>query len=154
MVEPAWLSELRPLIAGPTGNFAQLATVDTDGHPRCRTVVVREIDPDGRLRFTADVSSAKVAQIAAEPRAELCWYLIGAWRQFRLSGRLAVEAGEVQARLWDEMSDATRSQFASRADFIVYGLDVAQVETLDITVRPFARALHEREGLSWTRRAI
>lgn len=153
MGEPAWLSELRPLIVGTSDRFAQLATVDEHGHPRCRTVVVRELDADGTLRFTADAGSAKVSQIAAEPRAELCWYLGGAWRQFRLAGRLALESEAAHDRLWDAVGEATRAQFASRDDLLVYALAVERVDTLDVSVQPFARARHALDGSTWRTRA-
>lgn len=130
----AWLDALQPLLRVPEDRFAQLATVDPEGHPRNRTIVVRELDPEG-LFFTADRHSAKVTQIEAESRAELCWYLRDARLQFRLSGRLEA-APYAHHRIWSSLSDATRTQFVAESDCIVYLLRVTYSESLDVSQLP------------------
>ena len=113
MSDPAWLESLRPLVNDAFDRFAQLATRDLDGHPRCRTVVVREMAAPREVLFTADTRSAKAAQIEADPRAELCWYLPKAWHQFRLAGRLSAASDDARARMWGSLSDAVRLQFCN-----------------------------------------
>lgn len=62
-----------------------LATVDEQGAPDARTVLLAGVDGEG-LRFFSDRRSAKAAQLAAEPRAAVVfgWYVAG--RQVRAVG--------------------------------------------------------------------
>lgn len=110
-----WRAELAEILAaGPaTDRFAALATVDADGQPRARMVVLRALLEDPlRLRFTADGRSAKLAQLAREPRAELCWYPPSRWVQFRLTGPIhRLASGPEAQALWDALTRDTRAQF-------------------------------------------
>ena len=56
-------------------HLATLATIDADGCPQARTVVLRHVDPArGEIRFHTDVRSPKVAAIRRDPRVALPWY--------------------------------------------------------------------------------
>ncbi len=65
-----------------------LATVDADGAPDARMVLLRGVDRDG-LRWYTDRSSAKGRQLAVVPRAAvvLAWPALG--RQIRVRGEAA-----------------------------------------------------------------
>ncbi|QIZ71252.1 Npun_F5749 family FMN-dependent PPOX-type flavoprotein [Oxynema aestuarii] len=100
--------------------FLQLATVGSDGFPANRTVVFRGfLDGGDRLKMVTDDRSAKIAQIALDPRAEACWYFPVTREQFRLRGHLHCIDGtetdppSVEARrvAWQELSDNARIQF-------------------------------------------
>ncbi len=110
---PAWFTALSAVLTEgpPTDRFAALATVDAAGQPRARLVVIRALlaDPP-RLQFTADLRSAKVAELTAQPRAELCWFAPSRWVQTRLTGAVSVAAAGRQAA-WTAMSVETRGQF-------------------------------------------
>jgi hypothetical protein len=71
---------------------AALATVDADGAPQVRSVVLRDLQADAReLVVYADARSPKVDQIRHEPRGQLlCWSEALGW-QLRLQVRLAAE---------------------------------------------------------------
>ena len=86
----------------PLAEAMTLATVDVDGAPDARTVLLKGFGPDG-FRFFTNYESAKGAELAANPRAALVVYWRELDRQVRIRG--AVE------RLSDEDSDA---YFASR----------------------------------------
>lgn len=110
-----WLAELQAVLRDgpPTDAFAALATVDGDGHPRARMVVIRAVRSGPvRVRFTADGRSAKVRQLAADGRSELCWYPPSRWVQYRLAGAVGVvsDPGERQA-LWASLTPNTRQNF-------------------------------------------
>ncbi|MCG9884510.1 MAG: pyridoxamine 5'-phosphate oxidase family protein [Cyanobacteria bacterium] len=116
--------------------YLQLATVRSDGTPANRTVVFRGFGPDqgqdqdqglgDRLRFVTDRRSEKIAQIAANPAAEACWYFPKTREQFRLTGHLRVWQGvdldavsgdgtggaKLRSRLWQALSAAAQLQFA------------------------------------------
>jgi len=86
----------------PLAEAMTLATVDADGAPDARMVLLKGFGPDG-FRFFTNYESAKGAELAANPRAALVVYWRELDRQVRIRG--AVE------RLSDEDSDA---YFASR----------------------------------------
>jgi pyridoxamine 5'-phosphate oxidase len=101
--------------------YAQLATVRSNGHPANRTIVFRGFLPDtNQLRFIVDRRSEKIDQIRTQPWAELCWYFPKTREQFRISGTLTLvpenypDESLLKARstLWQELSNAARSQFA------------------------------------------
>jgi pyridoxamine 5'-phosphate oxidase len=69
-----------------------LATVDAQGHPDARTVVLREFDPVGQtLCVYTDRRSPKLRQIAAQPRASLVFWSRELSWQLRVAARLDIE---------------------------------------------------------------
>jgi pyridoxamine 5'-phosphate oxidase len=86
----------------PLPEAMTLATVDDDGAPDARMVLLKGFGPDG-FRFFTNYESAKGVQLAGSPRAALVIYWRELDRQVRIRG--AVE------RLPAENSDA---YFASR----------------------------------------
>lgn len=79
----------------PTDASVCVATVDSDGMPDARMVLLKGADRDGFVFFTND-QSAKGRQLAAQPAAALVFH----WppRQVRVRGRVE--------RVTDEESDA------------------------------------------------
>ncbi|HEX4508590.1 MAG TPA: pyridoxamine 5'-phosphate oxidase family protein, partial [Burkholderiaceae bacterium] len=72
--------------------IAVLATVDDDGKPDARNVVLREVEADERqLIFYTDARSPKVRQIAAAPEGTLIFWSATLGWQLRVRVRLAVE---------------------------------------------------------------
>jgi pyridoxamine 5'-phosphate oxidase len=86
----------------PLPEAMTLATVDADGAPNARMVLLKGVDADG-FRFFTNYESAKGEELAANPRAALVIY----WRELDRQVRIR---GEVE-RLSPEDSDA---YFASR----------------------------------------
>jgi pyridoxamine 5'-phosphate oxidase len=86
----------------PLPEAMTLATVDADGSPDARMVLLKGFGPDG-FRFFTNYESAKGEELAANPRAALIIY----WRE---QDRQVRVRGEVE-RLSPEDSDA---YFASR----------------------------------------
>ncbi len=81
----------------PLPDAMVLATVDPDGAPDARTVLLAGVDEQG-FRFFSDRGSAKAQALAADPRAALVfgWYAIG--RQVRVTGVVTpVEPAEAAA---------------------------------------------------------
>lgn len=121
-----WVEELR---AGFTEEFGTgpkivtLATVDTRGQPRARSVVVRTLTDQGSLAVASDARSEKNQQVRYSGRAEVCCWLKQMRRQFRLecvatvSGEstvttLEVDIEELRHQVWAEMSEASRATFS------------------------------------------
>ncbi|MEW5319975.1 MAG: hypothetical protein WDW38_011083 [Sanguina aurantia] len=102
--------------------YVQIATVRPDGRPSNRTVVfrgfLRQITND--LTFITDRRAKKVAEIAANPWAEVCWYFPNSREQYRLGGSLTIVdetcADEVLAKArrdtWHNISATGREQFS------------------------------------------
>lgn len=92
-----------------------LATVTPAGLPAVRTVILRHLDDHGRLSFTTDARSAKLAHLARTPAAEACFWLPGWREQYRLTGPIQPlgpdAAGPLRGRLWREHSDANRAMY-------------------------------------------
>jgi pyridoxamine 5'-phosphate oxidase len=68
-----------------------LATVDADGRPSARSLILRRLD-DGRWSFGTSRTSRKGAELAATPWAAATFYWSPLGRQVRLRGRV-LDAG-------------------------------------------------------------
>jgi pyridoxamine 5'-phosphate oxidase len=79
------LSNLRFLIVGTTTTGAVLSTVDGEGWPQPRYLLVRGADQRGFSFFT-NYESAKSAQLSAEPRAAMLFTWLQLHRQVRING--------------------------------------------------------------------
>ena len=85
----------------PLAEAMTLATVDADGAPDARMVLLKSHGPDG-FRFHTNYESAKAAEIAADPRGALILYWREHDRQVRARGPLE--------RLSPADSDASRAR--------------------------------------------
>jgi len=83
-----------------------LATVDADGFPNARMVLLKGFDQRGFVFYT-NLDSTKGRELAAAPKAALTFYWKSLQRQVRLRGRVAA----VSAREADSYF-ATRSRMA------------------------------------------
>ncbi|HSM81116.1 MAG TPA: Npun_F5749 family FMN-dependent PPOX-type flavoprotein [Nodosilinea sp.] len=168
----------------PYSRYFQLATLTAAGRPANRTVVFRGWLPDSNtLTLVTDQRSAKVADIAAHPWAEACWYFTHTREQFRLAGPIQVvnagNASLAQARqtAWEALSDQARQQFywphpaqprLAEADFSPRAVEAApppefclvlltpqQVDHLELRGDPQTRTLYEHlaDG-SWQAQSV
>ena len=78
-------------------NAMSLATVDSQGRPSVRTVLCKEVNPQGFVFFT-NYESQKAAQIEHNPQVGLCFHWQPLHRQVRVCGRAvrlpAIESDE------------------------------------------------------------
>ena len=97
-------------------HILQVATVGLDGGPRVRSVVLRGFDAPARtLRFHTDARSAKVAEIAREPRVGLHLYDAGAKIQLRIEAVAAVAAdGPAVEAAWAATREFSRVCYTVR----------------------------------------
>lgn len=65
-----------------------LATVDADGMPDVRVVLLRGLSPEEGFQFYTNYESAKGDQLAAHPKAALCFHWKSQRRQVRVRGRI------------------------------------------------------------------
>ena len=87
-----WFAQLRPWFdaaaADPAiveANAIQLATVDRNGRPSVRTVLVKGLDERG-LVFYTNYDSAKAADLAVNPQAAAVFAWLAHQRQVRFAG--------------------------------------------------------------------
>lgn len=79
-----------------------LATCAVDGLPAARTVVLRGFEPSQRtIIFHTDRRSAKMRELAAQPRAAIVFYDAGQKIQVRLAGPTVTHANDaIAAAAW------------------------------------------------------
>ena len=104
----------------PNARFVQLATVRADGRPANRSLVFRGfLHESHQLTFVTDTRARKTGELAASPRAEICWYFPVTHEQFRIGGTITLvgddtsEATLAAARrdAWRALPEATRVSF-------------------------------------------
>ena len=79
-----WLDDaVAAAVAEPTA--LTLSTVDADGQPHSRTVLMRRFDASGLVFFT-NLGSAKAQEIGADPRAAVQLLWLDLHRQVRVEG--------------------------------------------------------------------
>jgi pyridoxamine 5'-phosphate oxidase len=165
-----WI-ELQQAAGDKSHGWRTLVLATSDGDlPDARTVILREVDPAAQeLRLYTDARSAKVAQIAAQPRAVLvAWCPRLNW-QLRLRVRLRVETDglDVSSR-WARLKMHPAAQdylsplppgaplgahpLPERSSRAHFALVRAQVEGMDwLGLRPSGhrRAVWDGEGARW-----
>ena len=91
-----WLAEARS-VEPSDANAMALSTVDADGTPDSRVVLLKDVDARG-LTFYSNSESAKGEQLAAHPRAALLFHWKSLRRQVRVRGAIEpVSAAEADA---------------------------------------------------------
>ena len=90
-----WFEEAEAVV--PLAEAMTLATVDADGPPNARMVLLKGFGPDG-FRFFTNYESAKGEELAANPRAALVIYWRELDRQVRVRGEVErLSAGDSDA---------------------------------------------------------
>jgi pyridoxamine 5'-phosphate oxidase len=90
-----WFEEARAVV--PLAEAMTVATVDADGAPDARMVLLKGFAPDG-FRFFSNYESAKGDQLAANSRAALVIYWRELDRQVRIRGKVErLSAGDSDA---------------------------------------------------------
>ena len=111
-----WMKELIVLVEAEFHSkriVGSLATVETDGTPRSRMVIVRSFnESDNTLWITTDSRSDKMPQLEKQPSAELVFWLLNERQQFRLRGLVRiVRNGSARQELWNGLNDSSRAMF-------------------------------------------
>ena len=109
------------------GNYVQIATVDENGVPNCRTVVFRGFlkynqDKNLAIKMITDSRSEKVDQIKFSPMCEMVWWFSQSSEQYRIKGILKLISNDqsneseeefqiARKQMWGNLSDPAREQF-------------------------------------------
>mmetsp|Transcript_16681 Transcript_16681/g.38505 ORF Transcript_16681/g.38505 Transcript_16681/m.38505 type:complete len:265 (-) Transcript_16681:144-938(-) len=121
-------------------NYVQISTVNTDGEPRCRTVVFRGFlnianfpeqhsmssqnggHFEGKpcvMKMCTDLRSKKIEEVAHQPISEMVWWFPKSSEQYRIRGPLLLVGDDDDDRnlqiarkeLWGNLSDSARESF-------------------------------------------
>ncbi|MET3985380.1 pyridoxal 5'-phosphate synthase [Streptomyces sp. PvR034] len=126
-----------------------LATVDAEGRPDARTVMLHDADAAG-WHFASHATSAKGRQLAARPEAALGFYWPTVARQVRIRGRVgAAGAAESRADLSVRSRGALAAALTGRQSEVLGSLD----ELARASAAAWERAAAEPDAPAptWTR---
>ena len=95
-------------------NAASLATATPDGRPSLRMVLLKEYGADGFVFYT-NLESRKGEELAANPRAAMCFHWKSLTRQVRVEGTVEVlDDGEADAYFATRDRESKIGAWASR----------------------------------------
>ncbi|WP_033291464.1 pyridoxine/pyridoxamine 5'-phosphate oxidase [Amycolatopsis jejuensis] len=103
----AWLTEAGEHVLAP--HAVTLSTVDEDGAPDARVVILKDVGAPGWAVATSS-DSPKGQQLQANPRAALTFFWPGRGRQVRVRGTVAPAAPEVSAADFLARPPASRAE--------------------------------------------
>lgn len=107
-----WLAEARANEPND-GNAMSLATVDADGMPDVRIVLLKAIT-EGGMAFYTNFESQKGAQLTAHPKAALCFHWKSMRRQVRVRGSVVrVSAADADTYFSSRAAQSRISAIAS-----------------------------------------
>jgi len=107
-------------------NAMMLATVDADGQPHLRTLLLKGFDERG-LVFFSNYDSAKGRQLAGNPRAAMNFWWHDLERQVRIEGRVErVSAEESDAYYFSRPLGSRLGAWASPQSQVIAGRSVIE----------------------------
>ena len=133
----AWFDVARARSGAVLPEAACLSTVDDDGYPDGRMVLLKDRDDKGFVFYT-NLSSAKGRALAARPRAALTFHWEGLQRQVRMQGDVErVSDAEADAYFQTRPRGSQLSAWASDQSTVIASREVLLVRLAELT------ALHE-----------
>jgi pyridoxamine 5'-phosphate oxidase len=147
----AWFAEA--VAAGQTEPHTMtLATVDAEGHPDVRTLMLHDADGRG-WHFATHATSAKGRQLAARPHAALGFYWPAQGRQVRVRGPVtACTPAESRADLHVRSTEALASALVGRQSEVLGSYE--ELNRASDAAWERAQAEPEADVASWTRYVV
>lgn len=173
---PPWQQKLVSAITGNSAvaqsRYFQLATIDADGTPNCRTMVFRGFAEDSdRLLMHTDLRSDKIQTLKYQNTVEVCWYFPVSREQFRLQGKIELidspqhVQGALRKAHWQDLSTDARAAYGQLAkpknipvtkhqehsqhslseNFALLQLTTVQVDHLQLHPLPHQRCLYQKD---------
>jgi pyridoxamine 5'-phosphate oxidase len=102
-----WLNEAGEHVLAP--HVVTLSTVDDEGAPDARVVILKDVDEAGFYVATS-ADSPKGGQLTKDPRAALTFFWPGRGRQVRVRGTAVPCTPEVSARDFRDRPPASRAE--------------------------------------------
>jgi pyridoxamine 5'-phosphate oxidase len=103
-----WLQQARETEQAPVeANSMMLATVDQEGRPHCRVLLLKGLSDEG-FTFFGNYQSDKGQQLAANPQAAMTFFWPGLERQVRIEGLVSKLDPALSDAYFDSRSVASR----------------------------------------------
>ncbi len=103
-----WLQQARETEQAPVeANSMMLATVDQEGRPHCRVLLLKGLSDEG-FTFFGNYQSDKGQQLAANPQAAMTFFWPGLERQVRIEGQVSKLDPALSDAYFDSRSVASR----------------------------------------------
>lgn len=103
-----WLQQARETEREPVeANSMHLATVDREGRPHCRVLLLKGFD-EGGFTFFGNYQSAKGQELAANPYAAMTFFWPGLERQVRIEGPVTRLDPRLSDAYFDSRPEASR----------------------------------------------
>lgn len=103
-----WLQQARDTECAPVeANSMVLATVDPEGRPHCRVLLLKGLSDEG-FTFFGNYQSDKGQQLAANPYAAMTFFWPGLERQVRIEGQVSRLDPALSDAYFDSRSMASR----------------------------------------------
>lgn len=119
----------------PQPEATALATVDGDGAPSLRMVLLKGVDERG-FRFFTNYSSRKGRELAANPRAALTLYWGQLGRQVRVTGTVARTTREESSEYARSRPRGSQlSALASAQSTVIAGRDVLEARVAELAAQ-------------------
>ncbi|NIE85249.1 MULTISPECIES: pyridoxamine 5'-phosphate oxidase [unclassified Burkholderia] len=119
----------------PEPNTMTLATVDADGRPSARIVLIKGVDERGFVFFT-NYESRKGREIAHNPHAALLFYWIELERQVRIEGRIEkTSAAESDSYFASRPVGSRIGAWASEQSAVIANREVLEARERDFGAR-------------------
>lgn len=130
----AWLHDA--VVAGlREPNAMVLATVDADGQPNTRTVLLKGID-DGGFVFFTNLRSQKAAEIAVNSRVSLCFPWFAAERQVVVRGTATPTSAEANQAYWvTRPRESQLGAWASQQSSVLASREELEAEAAAVAAR-------------------
>ena len=146
------------------GRLISLASSGLDGAPECRSVMLRQGErAKKRLIIHTDISSTKIAEFRADPRASLLLWDDPMQIQIRARGTVSIRSGPEVAAVWNAVPDGSRASYGvtpapgtpipasdayhrapDPAKFAVLTLEMTALDVVHLAEDFHRRALYER----------
>ncbi|MEM8975490.1 MAG: pyridoxamine 5'-phosphate oxidase family protein [Pseudomonadota bacterium] len=95
--------------------WVNLATLDSDGLPQVRTVVLREVAPtEQRVSFHTDVRSTKITELTTHNWVALHFHSRRLGVQMRMAGRAEFASDEHRRSAWQSLHEGAKITYAQR----------------------------------------
>ncbi len=113
-----------------------LATVDADGMPDVRIVLLRGLTPEDGFQFYTNYDSAKGEQLARHPKAALCFHWKSLRRQVRVRGAIEKSSAEQSDTYFQQRAPQSRiaaiasDQSRPLTDREVFNQRVAEISSI------------------------
>lgn len=131
----AWYAEARAESELELPNACCLATVDDDGYPDGRMVLLKDFDDDGFVFYT-NLESRKGRSLRARPRASMTFYWEAVRRQIRILGEVeAVADAEADAYWTTRPRESQLGAWASRQSSPVESREVLDARYREVKER-------------------